>query len=223
VLQIALNEKALKKASAAVSELEGEIKALHDKILDIGGVRLKAQKAKVASIQDEIDTKQGQITKATVSLKNARKKVDAGNDKIGKLERDREETQRHAEGMNDEFQRIEEDAKKVLDAMTDAKRLMDDKEETLAEWKAKYETIEAGVAELRKLEVDLKEQLSAAERAAKEYAAKARHWRDELKTLRIETTGLADEDKDAEGAPLPVCYAMQAPPTHSLPGRPWLL
>lgn len=48
--QIALNSKALTKVQKGFNELSAEIKALHDKILDVGGVRLKAQKAKVGAL-----------------------------------------------------------------------------------------------------------------------------------------------------------------------------
>lgn len=47
--QLKLSEKALNKAKHNVKELEDEINALHQKILDVGGVRLKAQKAKVCA------------------------------------------------------------------------------------------------------------------------------------------------------------------------------
>lgn len=62
----------------------------------------------MTGIQEEIDTKQSAITKAAVSLKTSKKKLDAAQKKIEKLEVDMTETEKVIEGMNDEFKRIEE-------------------------------------------------------------------------------------------------------------------
>ena len=53
---ISKETKALEQLKSSSSSLEQEIKALQNQIMDAGGVRLRGQKAKVDSIQDQITT-----------------------------------------------------------------------------------------------------------------------------------------------------------------------
>lgn len=66
-------EKELAKVKAKAGEIEDEIKALEKKILDIGGSKLLAQKAKVDGIKLHLQLASDEITKAEVAKARAEK------------------------------------------------------------------------------------------------------------------------------------------------------
>lgn len=63
---ISTKEKELEKLSASSKGLEASIKALQDKIMEVGGAKMKAQKAKVDKIQEAIESNTDSITKFQV-------------------------------------------------------------------------------------------------------------------------------------------------------------
>ena len=59
------------KVAEAAAKVEAEVKALHDKIMEIGNSKMKGQQAKLDKVNMEIDKTIGAITKAKVAIKNA--------------------------------------------------------------------------------------------------------------------------------------------------------
>ena len=55
-------QKDLDKLKSSSSNIEEEIRELQDKILEVGGVRLRSQKSKVDGIQEQIDLANKNIT-----------------------------------------------------------------------------------------------------------------------------------------------------------------
>lgn len=64
---IALTKKEISKLHAETADAEAEIKALQNKIMEIGGVKLRSQKAKVDGLKQQIDTLTDQASNAEVS------------------------------------------------------------------------------------------------------------------------------------------------------------
>ena len=66
-------QKELDQLNASSQALEGAIKSLQERILEVGGVRLRAAKAKVDGLNESLQTKNQQLIQAQVQLKTASK------------------------------------------------------------------------------------------------------------------------------------------------------
>ena len=90
--QMAAYEQELASLRKSSGKIEEAIKELQDKILEVGGVRLRAQQAKVDSINTQIDTLTDQTTKMTVAQASAEKNIQKMHKTVEKTEQELEET-----------------------------------------------------------------------------------------------------------------------------------
>ena len=63
------------KVAEAAAKVEAEVKALHDKIMEIGSTKIKAQQARLDKVTKEIDETTTASNKAKVAIKNAKRSV----------------------------------------------------------------------------------------------------------------------------------------------------
>ena len=61
------------KVAEAAAKVEAEVKALHDKIMEIGSSKMKVQQARLDKVTKEIDETTTAINKAKVAIKNAKR------------------------------------------------------------------------------------------------------------------------------------------------------
>lgn len=100
------------KLTDSSSKIENQIKQLQEKILEVGGVRLRMQKAKVDGLQEQVDTCNSSLTKLQVE-KATREKSYA---KIVKtLEKKVEELR----VCTNELDTLSEESRKMKDAAVD--------------------------------------------------------------------------------------------------------
>lgn len=92
------------KLRAETSGIENEIKALQEKIMEVGGVKLRSQKAKVDDLRDQITALNDRITTCDV----ARVKNQKDCEKFAKLIASSEE---ELKTLTEELAAIEEDMK----------------------------------------------------------------------------------------------------------------
>jgi structural maintenance of chromosome 4 len=100
---IATIEKEVTKLHAETADVEAEIKLLQDKIMEIGGVKLRSQKAKVDGLKQQIETLTEQVSNAEVSKskegKQFTKHEKAHSDAIKELEKLAVEAEKVEEDM----------------------------------------------------------------------------------------------------------------------------
>lgn len=96
---IGSTEKEISKLRAETAGVEAEIKALQDKIMEIGGVKLRGQKAKVDGLKQQIDT----VTEARLSAEGSKSKEEKNRVKHEKA---------HATAVK-ELEKVAKDAAKV--------------------------------------------------------------------------------------------------------------
>lgn len=110
--------------------IEGEIKALEKKILDIGGARLLTQKSKVDGLKLHINLANDEITKAEVAKAKAEKDVvkfgksiQSSKDGLSEAEADLEELDQEmalcAQAVNDIKDKVEDAKAKEESSKTD--------------------------------------------------------------------------------------------------------
>ena len=172
--------------SASISD---EIKSLQQKILDVGGVKLRAIQSKVSTTKGLLDLANDAITKAEVGQAKAVREVE----KLGKA----------IEGNTVKLQEAEAELAVVqgdLDAVTgdlecirakvqEAVEASGDVQETLAESKKELDEKNGEINKFRKLEMDLKQKIDDNGKMGKDCKRKLDHWKerhDELELAYVE-------------------------------------
>lgn len=102
----------LEKLKSQSSKIEENIKDLQNKILEVGGVRLRSQKAKVDGIREQIDTLNDRITKTQVARTKSEKDLIKVEAAIVKGKQELETVKEQLEELNAE---IEEKMQVALD------------------------------------------------------------------------------------------------------------
>ena len=108
------------KLHAETSGIESEIKALQEKIMEVGGVKLRSQKAKVDDLKDQITALNDRITTCDVAraknLKDCEKFTKLINSSEEELESLAEELAALDEDMKTSIRNAEQVRKKAEDA-----------------------------------------------------------------------------------------------------------
>lgn len=100
-------EKETGKLQSETADIEEEIKALQDRIMEVGGVQLRTQKAKVDGLKDQIDHRMEELSTAEVGKAKAEKQKT-------KHEKTLNETQSELEKVLRDLEKVEEDMKEQV-------------------------------------------------------------------------------------------------------------
>ena len=143
------------KVQQEVSKINGEIKGLQDQILEVGGVRLRSQQAKVNGIKEMSDHANDQLTKAEVGRAKAEKD-------LGKLEKNLKTNGQAAEELDDDLTALEKAIRTNSNSLhtlrkqvETAQALLEEKSEELAAIKADLDEKQADMNKFRAREVSL--------------------------------------------------------------------
>ncbi|KAI9594810.1 hypothetical protein BDF19DRAFT_96626 [Syncephalis fuscata] len=154
-LQKSITERSvqLEQLKQQASVIEQDIKALQEKIMEVGGVRLRSQKAKVENIKEQMESCNEQSVRAQVSRTKAEKD---GNKAEQAVASNTAELEAIAQEIADIEQKINDKTSAALEVRQrcdEAKALMEDKDEQLAEMKQRVEEQQDQVKQLRLKEV----------------------------------------------------------------------
>jgi structural maintenance of chromosome 4 len=109
------------KLHAETAGIENEIKALQEKIMEVGGVKLRSQKAKVDDLREQITALNDRITTCDV----ARAKNEKDCEKFGKLIKSSEE---ELESLAEELASLEQDIKSSISNAEQVRKKAEDAE-----------------------------------------------------------------------------------------------
>jgi structural maintenance of chromosome 4 len=109
------------KLHAETAGIENEIKALQEKIMEIGGVKLRSQKSKVDDLREQISALNDRITTCDV----ARAKNQKDCEKFAKIMKSSEE---ELETLAEELAELEEDMKRSLQNAEKVRKKAEDAE-----------------------------------------------------------------------------------------------
>ncbi len=203
--QIAGFERDLKRAQGFTQDLEAEIAALQQKIMDAGGVRLRAQKAKVESLKAEVSEASAGITKGRVQISTAEAAQAKADKAIAALEAELARTREEAEQIKADFDKLTGEAATVMQAHKAAERLHAERTEDLQTLAAEYEKVKKASLKLRTREVELANQLEDVAKVHAEAEARARAWGAKLQQARQELAkAVAIPDGGDGGATVPL-------------------
>lgn len=100
-------EKETGKLLSETADIEEEIKALQDRIMEVGGVQLRTQKAKVDGLKDQIDHRMEELSTAEVGKAKAEKQKTKHSKTLN-------ETQSELEKVLRDLEKVEEDMKEQV-------------------------------------------------------------------------------------------------------------
>jgi structural maintenance of chromosome 4 len=202
--EIARQTKELEKLKGKASAIEGQIKELQEKILEVGGVKLLAIQSKVNNTKSLIDMAGEKITKAEVAQAKAERDADkleksiAGNTtKLQDLEAELEVADADLQSCTADLETIRakvEEAQNglcfVQEDLAEAKTELDEKTQNINAFRA-LEVSLAFVCWMQcahchdGLQMDIKQKLEDNSRIQKESKVKFKHWQNRHQELEL--------------------------------------
>lgn len=184
--QITSLEKEIKKLQAGKAGIEEEIQSLQDRIMEIGGVRLRSQKAKVDGLKEQISLLAEEISNAEVSKSKNEKH-------ITKHQKSREEAAEEMEQVAEELGRLEEDvnnqstdASGFKQKAEEAQEAIESKRQELQALKKELDEKTAELNESRATEIDMRNKLEENQKALVENEKRSRYWNEKISKLTLQ-------------------------------------
>ncbi|KAJ3157596.1 hypothetical protein HDU86_003248 [Geranomyces michiganensis] len=185
---------ALAKLQASATDIENSIEDLRQKILDVGGVRLRSQHAKVEGINEQIKDANARITKLQVERTRRDKALAKLVKSIEKNESELESVEAELEDIGAKLATQRAAAATVMEKVRNAQKIMEEKEARLEQVKQALDERTDAVNALRKTEIDVKGHLDTAKKAVAQKEAQRKHFQKEIDScLHIQLTGFEDE------------------------------
>ncbi|GAA5926838.1 hypothetical protein JCM3775_007053 [Rhodotorula graminis] len=189
----------LESLRTKAAKYEDKIAALQSKIEEVGGLKLRSQKAKVADLQDQIRHNETRLVKAKTErtraekdLAKATKSIDSSTAKIEELEEEVAE-------LKKQLKANEEEAEPVRQTVEQAQIKVEEGREQLSALKAELDDQEEAIIEFRKAETKLRDAFKEQERLLKETNRIFEHWAAKIGELEMpEFEILADDDEEEE-------------------------
>jgi structural maintenance of chromosome 4 len=187
--EIASLTKDANKLREKSSGINDEIKELQNKILEVGGVKLRAIQSKFMTPKGLLDLANDAITKAEVGQAKAQHDVEklqraiaANTTKIEEVDTELASVEGDLKAISDDLATLRQSVEEAQDSSVDVK-------EQLAESKAKLDEASTEINAFRKIEMDLKQKIDDNVRAQKDSKDKYKHWakrHEELELAYIE-------------------------------------
>ncbi|KAL1408278.1 Structural maintenance of chromosomes protein 4 [Vanrija albida] len=197
----------LRSKSSGINE---QIKELQNKILEVGGVKLRAIQSKFANTKGLLDLASEAITKAEVgqakSIRDAEKLEKAIQANTAKAE----EAQGELDVVEGDLQACSADLAIIREKVQEAQDASIDVQEALAQSKADLDEASTEVNAFRKLEMDIKQKIEDNGRVQKDSKDKYRHWSKRHEELELAYIDEEEEDDEEAAKPADADNAAEA-------------
>ncbi|KAJ6264659.1 hypothetical protein Dda_0808 [Drechslerella dactyloides] len=195
--QMAQLQGHITKLNGETAGAEAQIKALQDKIMEVGGIRLRSQNSTVDGIKEKIDTLNEEMTVAEASRvkaeKSRQKNEKSEKDATKELETVERDLAKLTEEMNSHAWRAQEAIKKA----DEAKDFLEESKNKLAELKEQLDEQVAEINKTRAAEIEMKNTLEQHQKALSDNQKRFAHWQDKFGKLALQS--LADLEGDGAG------------------------
>jgi len=207
--EIALLEKKIAKLEKEIVQLKNEtageenaIKMLQDRIMEIGGIKLRSQKATVDGIREKLDTLNGEITTAEV----AKRKAEQTKTKSEKAERD---SLKELEGVTAELNALEEEqanhsamTEQMSQKAEEAKDFLEQRKEELSAAKEQLDERLVELNQIRAAEIEMKNTLEEHQKVFTENQKRLKYWEEKLDKLSLQSlSDIGEEEPEGYGLP----------------------
>lgn len=183
---IGRSESKINELQAETAGIEEQIKALQEKIMEVGGVQLRSQKAKVDGLKEQIEHRNEELStcevtkakanKAKVKHEKAYEDALAEMDKVRTDAADADEILTEHKQTADDVRRQAEEAAQTLEIQKDE----------LGELNAKLEEEQEALNGGRAKEIELRNKLKDNQKIVHDSENKLRHWQSEFAKLNLQ-------------------------------------
>jgi structural maintenance of chromosome 4 len=193
--------KEVSKLHAETAGVEEEIKALQDKIMEIGGVKLRSQKAKVDGLKGQIDTLAETLSTCEVSKSKEEKQVAKHNKDFANATKELEKLAKEAEKVDTDIQAHKRDSTGIREQAEEVEEALTEREEQLAALKKELDEKTAELNSTRAIEIEMRNDLQDSQKALQEYLRKQKHYQDKIDKLAYQNISDLGEEQEATGLP----------------------
>ncbi|KAF9401504.1 Structural maintenance of chromosomes protein 4, partial [Podila epigama] len=189
-------EKAEIKKNAEL--IEGKIKDLQNKILDAGGVKLRAQKSKIEGLREQIEALGDRTTKTKVAKSKAEKDIAKLGNQIAKHEKELADISEELELLEHAIKEKSQEATGIRKRAEEAKQIMEDKKEEMEEMKQELDEKVKVINKIRTAEVEMKNQLDDLKQVMTELERRQKQWKEMLQGLTLHEIDYDEDETVAE-------------------------
>ena len=183
--QITAFKQEIEKLHSETVNVEAEIQALQHKIMEVGGIKLRTQKAKVDGLKEQIDLLADEVSGAEV----ARTK----NEKLkSKHEKAKLDAEKELASLEKDSEKLEADVAKQAASASDsrskgetAKEELELKKEELTSLKKNLDTQTSELNETRAAEIEMRNKLEENHKILADNQKKSRYWTEKLSKLSL--------------------------------------
>ncbi|WVN86971.1 uncharacterized protein L203_102146 [Cryptococcus depauperatus CBS 7841] len=186
----------LRNQSSAITE---DIKSLQEKILEVGGVRLRAIQSKVSTTKGLLDLANESITKAEIGQAKSERDNEKLEKSIIKNKNSLEEVEAELEIVEGDLKACSSDLEAIRGRLQETNDSNDDLREALMEKKTTLDEKLEGINAFRALEMEIKQSIDDNARLQKENKAMLISYQKKHEALELVWVDDDEEDDDENG------------------------
>ncbi|OAA70760.1 nuclear condensin complex subunit Smc4 [Akanthomyces lecanii RCEF 1005] len=202
--EIASLNSAVAKLRDETSSVEEEIKALQDKIMEVGGEKLRMQRALVDGLKDQITSHNEEISFAEVRKAKAEKQKVKLDKDTAKASKERDAAVAELEKLDDDISNQGTKADELRQNVQDAKAALATKKAQVQEMKEELDVKTSELNETRAVEIEMRNKLDENRKVLTENQKRLRYWDDKLSKLVLQDINdLIGESAPKRATPAP--------------------
>lgn len=183
--QIRNFEKEIEKLRTETSSIEADIESLQNKIMEVGGIQLRSQKALVDGLREQMKMLNDEVSNAEVA-KSKNEKLQLKHEKAkAEAEKELETLLRDTQKLEDDVARQAAGASECKAAVEAAQEELATKKEELASVKKELDTRTSDLNSTRALEIEIRNKLEENQKILAENQKKGRYWVEKLSKLTL--------------------------------------
>ena len=194
-------EKEVDKLQSETAGIEEEIKELQDKIMQIGGVKLRSQKAKVDGLRDQITTLNETMGSAEVAKTKAEKQGAKHEKASGEATKELEKVRADLDKVDEDASAQSADNSGLRKQAEEAQQSLEFKKDELHELKSQVDAMTAELNETRGIEVEMRNKLEENQKILADNQKRLKYWEEKLSKLSMQNVSEDGEEKDPEPVP----------------------
>ncbi|PLB40934.1 condensin subunit SMC4 [Aspergillus candidus] len=175
--------------------IEEEIQTLQNKIMEVGGVRLRSQKAKVDGLKEQIGLLADEISNAEVGKSKNEKQITKHQNARNDAEKELEHIARELEKLNHDVEHQADDASGWKQKVEESEEALESKKGELKSLKSELDGKVSELNETRATEIEMRNKLEENQKALSENEKRRRYWEEKLSKLTLQNISDFTEDQ----------------------------
>ncbi|XP_043229658.1 structural maintenance of chromosomes protein 4-like isoform X2 [Amphibalanus amphitrite] len=188
--------KEYEKAESAASAVEDQVKAVHAKIMEVSGGKVKAAQKKLDDATKKLEKVSGDIVRLGVAIKTAERNAVKCRDKIAAMETEQKEAEAEKQSLCDQREKLEETAAVAIQAIKELEDKRKEMDQQLSALKEERDTAAADEDKVKASKIEIDQEMEKFDGVIKENKARAQHWKKQLSKLELQSVPESDRADD---------------------------